>query len=113
MLFVKTFARNTTAPEIVDTDTLSQYLNAIAQNEPDITPLLGGSIQAAVIHDNEALFDPIIDIGYQGQGYSIGFWVTTGDDAYVVKNWYADERAQKLDRLGSYGHEQRLVCKRP
>ena len=88
-------------PEIVDMETLGQFLDAVAQNEPDITPLLGGSIAAGVTHDNEKLYDPIIDYGYQGQGYNIGFWVTSGDDAYVVKNWYADVRAQNAMHWGA------------
>jgi len=88
-------------PEITNMDTLGRYLDAVAKNEPKITPLLGGSIQAAVVHELERLYDPVIDYGYQGQGYFIGFWETKGADAYKVKNWYADKRAQTWIKMGA------------
>jgi putative aldouronate transport system substrate-binding protein len=88
-------------PEITDWNTLGQFLDAVVKNDPNITPLLGGSIAAATTHEVERLYNPIIDYGYQGQGYNIGFWETTGPDAYKVKNWYADVRAQEWMKLGA------------
>ncbi len=98
-------------PEIVDMDTLGQFLDAVAKNEPNITPLLGGSIGGPVIMDNLKKFDPNIDIGYQGQGYSIGFWTTTGADAYKVKNWYADERAKNFIYWGEQAMNRKWYAK--
>lgn len=88
-------------PEITDAETLGKYLDAVAKNEKNLTPLLGGSIAPLAIRENETKYDPIIDYGYQGQGYFIGFWTTTGEDAYKVKNWYADERAQTFLHWGA------------
>lgn len=88
-------------PEITDMDTLGKYLDAVAANEKNITPLLGGSIAGAVTHELEKLYNPVIDIGYQGQGYNIGFWETTGDSAYKVRNWYADDRAKTWIKWGA------------
>jgi putative aldouronate transport system substrate-binding protein len=88
-------------PEITNMDTLGKYLDAIVKNEPKLTPLLGGSLAAAATHELERLYDPNIVYGYRGQGYFIGFWETAGADAFKVKNWYADKRAQTWMAMGA------------
>ena len=91
-------------PEIVDIDTLGQFLEAIYANEPDMVPIDGQGIGTFIAREFDLRHPEIKkDVLYGTGNARPVYWVEEGEDAYVVKSWYESKWVTEAIEVGARG----------
>jgi len=92
-------------PEVTDVDTLGQFLEAIAENEPSMVPIDGNGIMTFISRQIDVAYPDIRKEVLFGTGNARPvYWVEEGDEAYVVKSYYESIYATEQIAYGARGY---------